>query len=188
MQTCRRGDGRRAPMSDDTVCHACGREDSDGDNLILLCDGCDGAVHQKCYGVAHVPDGDWFCARCAADARAHAETPAACVACVDTGGIFAELVRPPGGAAAPREWIHVACGTHINEYHCRNQFAFALGGFTCSDPEMLRERTELLCALCGTAGGYPIQCAHESCAVAFHVPCAMRRGLLTDDFEFFFCP
>lgn len=35
-------------------------------NAILLCDGCDIAVHQACYGITNIPEGDWFCDGCAA--------------------------------------------------------------------------------------------------------------------------
>ena len=33
-------------------------------NQMLYCDSCNIAVHQGCYGIATVPDGDWFCALC----------------------------------------------------------------------------------------------------------------------------
>jgi hypothetical protein len=33
-------------------------------NQMLYCDSCNIAVHQGCYGIAAVPDGDWFCAPC----------------------------------------------------------------------------------------------------------------------------
>jgi hypothetical protein len=36
-----------------------------GGNEILFCGGCGGAEHQKCAGVAAVPEGDWFCTACA---------------------------------------------------------------------------------------------------------------------------
>ncbi|CDJ57700.1 PHD-finger domain-containing protein, putative, partial [Eimeria maxima] len=31
------------------------------DDAIVLCDGCDAAVHQSCYNVGPLPDGEWFC-------------------------------------------------------------------------------------------------------------------------------
>lgn len=49
---------------EDPVCEICTKPDSKRPNLILFCDGCPLAVHQKCYSVPKIPDGDWFCKKC----------------------------------------------------------------------------------------------------------------------------
>lgn len=49
---------------DDEVCALCSKPDSKAGNQILFCDGCDLAVHQKCYGVPRIPRGDWLCKDC----------------------------------------------------------------------------------------------------------------------------
>jgi NuA3 HAT complex component NTO1 len=41
----------------------CDAGDSLDDDAIVLCDGCDVAVHQTCYGITRLPKGHWFCAR-----------------------------------------------------------------------------------------------------------------------------
>lgn len=49
---------------DEEVCVVCSKPDSRSGNQIIFCDSCDMAVHQKCYGVARIPRGDWFCKDC----------------------------------------------------------------------------------------------------------------------------
>ena len=35
----------------------------EGDELVF-CSRCEAPVHQHCYGIAVIPDGDWFCETC----------------------------------------------------------------------------------------------------------------------------
>lgn len=49
---------------EDVVCALCSKPESKPPNQILFCDGCDMAVHQKCYGVARIPKYDWLCNDC----------------------------------------------------------------------------------------------------------------------------
>jgi len=53
-----------------TACATCGStEDAPGSNDILLCDACDAGYHMRCLQppLEAVPEGDWFCPRCARD-------------------------------------------------------------------------------------------------------------------------
>ena len=45
-------------------CHTCGR--GDGEEYMLLCDGCDDAFHTYCLipPLADIPKGDWRCPKC----------------------------------------------------------------------------------------------------------------------------
>ncbi|KAK3339315.1 origin recognition complex subunit 4 C-terminus-domain-containing protein [Neurospora tetraspora] len=49
---------------EDEVCVICSKPDTRKGNQIVFCDGCDKAVHQKCYGIPRLPKGDWFCREC----------------------------------------------------------------------------------------------------------------------------
>lgn len=42
---------------------------------MLYCDRCNIAVHQGCYGIAAIPDGDWFCAPCDRDVQPVSSRP-----------------------------------------------------------------------------------------------------------------
>lgn len=60
-----RGRKRAAPAVDEIVCEICSKPDSQPPNQIILCDNCDFAVHQECYEVPEIPEGDWLCKSCA---------------------------------------------------------------------------------------------------------------------------
>ncbi|CAM1511634.1 Fc.00g091470.m01.CDS01 [Cosmosporella sp. VM-42] len=53
------------PAEDEIVCEICSKPDSKAPNQIILCDNCDFAVHQECYEVTDIPEGDWLCKSCA---------------------------------------------------------------------------------------------------------------------------
>lgn len=59
-----RADGVDEDEEDDEVCAICSKPDSNPPNEILFCDNCNMPVHQKCYGIAKIPKGDWLCRGC----------------------------------------------------------------------------------------------------------------------------
>jgi hypothetical protein len=69
-------------------------------NAILLCDGqsCSVAVHQGCYGLSSIPEGDWLCDGCVAglDPCEHH-----CILCPAVGGAL-RSVSTMGAAVAPK--------------------------------------------------------------------------------------
>ena len=48
----------------DALCMCCFDGGIHEANNILFCDGCNATMHQACYGVKEVPEGDYFCDRC----------------------------------------------------------------------------------------------------------------------------
>lgn len=53
----------KAPVNE-ILCGLCAKGHSRAPNQIILCDNCDFAVHQECYGVQEIPEGDWLCKSC----------------------------------------------------------------------------------------------------------------------------
>ena len=56
------------------ACHICREYDVDEDGILLLCDGCERAMHPYCcgFGERTVPDGDFLCPECHRVAMRHA--------------------------------------------------------------------------------------------------------------------
>ncbi|KAG9247037.1 origin recognition complex subunit 4 C-terminus-domain-containing protein [Calycina marina] len=58
--------GAESDESDELACSICNSLTSKRGNQILLCDRCDFAVHQQCYMLPKVPEGEWLCQVCEA--------------------------------------------------------------------------------------------------------------------------
>ena len=66
-------EGSGSDEEDEEVCAICSKPDSEPPNEIVFCDNCDMPVHQKCYGLAEVPEGDWICRNCSQEDAAVTE-------------------------------------------------------------------------------------------------------------------
>lgn len=54
-------------------------------NILVQCSGCNLVIHQMCYGVENIPEGDWFCDTCAVAGIGCGNTTK-CALCLMTGG------------------------------------------------------------------------------------------------------
>ena len=59
--------------SEEVTCAICSGAESEKPNVIVFCDNCDLAVHQECYRVPIIPEGDWLCRDCSSEALSRTE-------------------------------------------------------------------------------------------------------------------
>lgn len=143
----------------DTKCAICDDGDCENTNAIVFCDGCDLAVHQECYGVPFIPEGQWLCRKCHLIGNG---TPT-CIFCPNTDGAFKQTNSS--------KWSHLLCAIWIPEV--------SLGNTTFMEPVMDVEkvpkpRWRLTCTICNQKMGACVQCGNKNCFRAFHVTCGRR--------------
>ena len=51
-------------LEDNSVCDVCRSPNGEDGNELVFCDGCDICVHQHCYGITSIDEGDWYCLPC----------------------------------------------------------------------------------------------------------------------------
>ncbi|AEE80251.1 unnamed protein product [Arabidopsis thaliana] len=130
------------------------------ENKMIICNRCQVAVHQECYGVSKSQDlTSWVCRAC--------ETPDIERDCC--------LCPVKGGALKPSDveglWVHVTCAWFRPEVGFLNHENMepAVGLFKIPANSFLK-----VCTICKQTHGSCVHCC--KCATHFHAMCASRAG------------
>ncbi|XP_054797371.1 histone-lysine N-methyltransferase ATX5 [Prosopis cineraria] len=129
-------------------------------NKIIICNRCQIAVHQECYGARNVRDfTSWVCKAC--------ETPDMKRECC--------LCPVKGGALKPTDvdtlWVHVTCAWFRPEvsFASDEKMEPALGILSIPSNSFVK-----ICVICKQIHGSCTQCC--KCSTYFHAMCASRAG------------
>lgn len=180
----------------DAVCEICNDGEVTVDNQILFCESCNVAVHQMCYGIERVPDGDYYCLPCKRLGRdkhslsqggvkpAPKPLPICCELCPLKQGAFVRTdVNQKDSSNAVDKWVHSVCAKWQG-----------LSFVDLKKPDLVEDVTEtkisfrrlgIKCDICQGEYGAMTKCLHgeedgsnEGCNKWFHVTCARAVGTL----------
>ena len=146
------------------VCDVCHMPDSEDANEMVFCDGCNICVHQACYGIAKIPQGNWLCVPCTFGGSTFKPE---CVLCPNVGGAMKATKNF-------RNWAHVSCALWIPEV--------GFGNVEKMEPivnlnQINAGRWTLVCGICKEKRGCCLQCSEKRCHSTFHVSCAFKFNL-----------
>ena len=91
-------------FDDHIVCDICRCPDAEDENEMVFCDSCNICVHQACYGIPVIPDGEWLCRPCQ---EMGSSKKVSCLLCPNSGGAF----KPTSNS----KWAHVSCALWVPE-------------------------------------------------------------------------
>ncbi|KAF9135033.1 nuA3 HAT complex component nto1 [Mortierella sp. GBA39] len=147
---------------EDSACNICDDGECENSNAIVFCDGCNLAVHQDCYGIPYIPEGQWLCRKC----MLSPQMPVSCIFCPGEGGAFKQTNTS--------RWAHLLCASWIPEVGVANVVYMEPIDNIEKIPS---SRWKLTCYICKLRMGACIQCETKNCVRAFHVTCARKAHL-----------
>ena len=170
----------------DILCAVCGHGNSEKPNEIIFCEMCDLAVHQKCYGVSAIPEGDWLCWPCKeyeqemlklGKPKSAIRKPrwqggdmtaidnVQCSLCPVKRGAFKKTTDG--------EWLHVICAMCQPEVQISDE---NVAQAASSIKNMAPNNDQFKCFICSQSVGKVVKCNYAECSTYFHPLCARAAG------------
>ena len=177
----------------DAVCSICDDGDVTPDNQILFCESCNVAVHQQCYGVEKIPEGDYYCIACrhyerdkmiqsmseTSRLQARADLPPlpiVCELCPSKNGAFTRLKNlKTESDPSDAKWVHMTCAKWQGLDFVDKGDASLVEDVT--KLKQLYRRNNISCCICKGMRGAYIQCREKGCENWCHITCARESGL-----------
>ena len=172
----------------DAVCEICADGEVTPDNQILFCEACNVAVHQYCYGIDKIPEGDYYCMPCRRLGRDNHNTspqmaaipqplPICCELCPLRQGAFIRTDTKPLDGSTGDRWVHVVCAKWQGLNYMDSQHQDVV-----EDVTQLRigfRQHGIKCELCQGERGAMNKCiGSDDCNKWFHITCARAVGTL----------
>jgi len=172
----------------DAVCMICDDGEVTPDNQILFCESCNVAVHQVCYGIDYVPEGDYYCIACTKFGRVKPRDkdegpnttplPIFCELCPVKQGAFVQTACVLADEEKERyplgKWVHSVCAKWQGL-----KFKYKDRTDTVEDVTEFKvgyRQHNIICFLCKGARGTMNRCRHKHCDRWLHVTCARASG------------
>ena len=124
---------------EDIACDICLELEHEDDDQIVICDHCNVAVHQSCYGgdlLNQLPQDSWFCDRCKV-LKQNPErrcTDIKCFLCPDIDGALKEVSKDI--------WAHVICVNWNPDIYFKDETKASIEG------KLNKQRFDLNCNMC----------------------------------------
>ncbi|KAL5212227.1 hypothetical protein ABZP36_023074 [Zizania latifolia] len=148
-------------------------------DTMLCCNGCKVSVHQKCYGLHVVPDGQWLCTWCKylestvgllkKDVDSSLSMP--CVLCPKEKGVLKPVKGEAGRTVhgGNLKFVHLFCtlwtpGALVEDMESMDPVS--------NVGSVQQNQRNLVCNICKVKHGVCVRCSHGTCRTAFHPICA----------------
>lgn len=158
-----------------SLCHYCSLGDTgDQSNRLIVCSGCNAAVHQRCYGVQDDIAESWLCSWCK-QRNGVQSSDRPCLLCPKPGGALKPVskrgVRNENGAST--EFAHLFCCQWMPEVYVQDTRTMEP---VVNIEEIQGTRRKLICYLCKVKCGTCIRCSNGTCRTSFHPICAREAS------------